>query len=132
MSRDPSVREEVSTQYVMGILNSRLFVFIYRLLALETGRVLAQVKPTVLAQLPIRAIDFTNRHDKVRHDQMVKFVDERLELQKRLAIANTPQEKNSFERQIAASDTQIDCLVHDLYGLCAEEIQTVGAGQSVR
>jgi hypothetical protein len=123
-----NVREEVSTQYVMGILNSRLFVFIYRLLALESGRVLAQVKPTVLAQLPIRTIDFANHNDKVSHDQMVSLVEQRLELHKRLAIANTPQEKNSSERQIAANDTQINGLVYDLYGLTADEIKIVENG----
>ena len=100
----------------------------YRLLALESGRVLAQVKPTVLAQLPIRTIDFANRNDKVSHDQMVSLVEQRLELQKRLAIANTPQKKNLFERQIAANDTQINGLVYDLYGLTADEIKIVENG----
>jgi hypothetical protein len=99
-------------------------------LALESGRVLAQVKPTVLAQLPIRAIDFDGRDDKARHDQMVKLVDQRLALQESLATANTPPEKTSFERQIAANDMQIDRLVYDLYGLTAEERQIVERGRS--
>jgi hypothetical protein len=125
-----SVREGVSTRYVMGILNSRLFVFIYRLLALESGRVLAQVKPTVLAQLPVRALDFTNRHDKARHDRIVMLVEERLELQKELAVANTPPEKTLLERQIMANDMQIDGLVYELYGLTTEEIQNIEGIQS--
>ena len=126
-----AVREGVSPHYVMGILNSRLFVFIYRLLALESGRVLAQVKPTVLGSLPIRAIDFANREDKARHDQMVNLVEQRMELQKRLTTANTPQEKTSLQRQIGANDAQINSLVHELYGLTAAEIKTVEAGQFV-
>jgi adenine-specific DNA-methyltransferase len=108
----------------MGILNSRLFVFIYRLLALESGRVLAQVKPTVLTQLPIRTCDSDNRDDKVLHDQMVRQVDQMLDSQRKLAIANTPQEKNSLERQIEANNKQVDHLVYDLYGLTAEEIRS--------
>ena len=39
--------------------------------------------------------------------------------------ARTPQEKTSLERQIAATDTQIDRLVYDLYGLAEEEIKIV-------
>lgn len=120
-----SLREEISTQYVMGILNSRLFVFIYRLLALESGRVLAQVKPTVLTQLPIRAIDFTNRQDKARHDQIVQLVEQRMDLQKRFSVANTPPEKTSLERQISANDMQINGLVYDLYNLTTEELRTI-------
>jgi type I restriction-modification system DNA methylase subunit len=119
------LREEISAQYVMGILNSRLFVFIYRLLALESGRVLAQVKPTVLAQLPIRAIDLTNGEDKMRHDRMVHLVGERIGLQKGFAVASTPSEKTSLERQIAANEMQINSLVCDLYDLTTEERRTV-------
>jgi type I restriction-modification system DNA methylase subunit len=119
------LREDVSTQYVMGILNSRLFVFIYRLLALESGRVLAQVKPTVLAQLPIRAIDLGNRQDKAQYDRVIQHVDDRLALHKQLAIAKTPQEKSSLERQITANDAQINGLVYCIYSLTSEEIQTV-------
>jgi type I restriction-modification system DNA methylase subunit len=119
------IREPIDSKYVMGILNSRLFVFIYRLLALESGRVLAQVKPTVLAQLPIRTITFSNKSDKFRHDRMVKLVEEMLELHKRLSAAKTPQEKTALERQIIATDAQIDRLVYDLYGLTEDEIKIV-------
>ena len=75
---------------------------------------LAQVKPTVLAQLPIRTITFSNKSDKSRHDRMVKLVEEMLELHKRLSAAKTPQEKTALERQITATDAQIDRLVYDL------------------
>lgn len=126
-----SVRDEVSPHYVMGILNARLFVFIYRLLALESGRVLAQVKPTVLGALPIRAIDFGKPQEKALHDQMVNLVKHRMQLQQRLPLANTPLEKTSLQRQIAANDAEINGLVHHLYGLTAEEIRTIYGGQTV-
>ena len=35
------------------------------------------------------------------------------------------QEKTALERQIAATDAQIDRLVYDLYGLTADEIKIV-------
>ena len=37
----------------------------------------------------------------------------------------TPQEKTALERQIAATDTQIDRLVYDLYALTEDEIRIV-------
>ena len=37
----------------------------------------------------------------------------------------TPQEKESLQRQIAATDRQIDNLVYELYGLTEEEIKIV-------
>lgn len=38
---------------LVAILNSRLLTYLYRLLSGEVGRVLAQVKPTVLANIPV-------------------------------------------------------------------------------
>ncbi len=41
------------------------------------------------------------------------------------AAANTPQEQTVFQRQIDATDRQIDRLVYQLYGLTDAEIQMV-------
>ena len=59
----------------------------------------------------------------------MKAVQQILELYNRLSAVRTPSEKTSFERQIAATDTQIDCLVHDLYGLTEDEIKIVQGTQ---
>jgi hypothetical protein len=56
---------------------------------------------------------------------MVKLVEQMLALHRRLAAARTPQEKSALERQIAATETQIDRLVYDLYGLTEDEIGIV-------
>ena len=42
-----------------------------------------------------------------------------------LSKSKTPQERTSVERQIAATDAQIDRLVYELYGLTEEEIKIV-------
>ena len=47
------------------------------------------------------------------------------EIHQRLSASKTPQEQTSLERQIAATDTQIDRLVYDLYGLTPDEIEIV-------
>jgi hypothetical protein len=56
---------------------------------------------------------------------MVKLVEQMLELHQRSSAAKTPSEKTSLERQIAATDAQIDRLVYDLYGLTQDEIRAV-------
>jgi hypothetical protein len=48
-----------------------------------------------------------------------------LDLNKRLAAAKTPNEKNMLQRQITATDSRIDRLVYDLYGLTGDEIKIV-------
>ncbi len=119
------LKSSVNPYYLMGILNSSLFVFVYRLLAIEKGRVLAQVKPTILEQLPIRRIDFSNPKDKARHDQIVALVERMLKLHQQKAAAQTGETLTLQERQIAATDHQIDRLVYELYELKEEEIKIV-------
>ena len=48
-----------------------------------------------------------------------------LSLNKQLAETKTPDEKTKLERQITATDRQIDQLVYELYGLTDDEIKIV-------
>jgi hypothetical protein len=49
--------------------------------------------------------------------------------EEQLPKAKMPQERESIERQIEATDKAIDALVYKLYGLTEEEIRIVEAGQ---
>jgi predicted nucleic acid-binding Zn-ribbon protein len=49
-------------------------------------------------------------------------------LHKQLPKAKTPHEQESLQRQIDATDKQIDGLVYELYGLTEEEIGIVRGG----
>jgi len=124
------IRVPANIRYLMGVLNSKLFTFIYRLLTLEKGRVLAQVKPTILQHLPIRTIDFDDPADKARHDRVVQLVEQMLALHKELPEATTGHEQDLIQRRIDATDRQIDTLVYELYELTSGEIEIVE--QSVR
>jgi len=42
-----------------------------------------------------------------------------------LAAATIPADKRLYQRQIEATDAEIDALVYDLYGLTEEEIAIV-------
>ena len=48
-----------------------------------------------------------------------------LDRHKRLAVAKTPTDKTAIQRQIEATDRQIDQLVYELYGLTVDEIKIV-------
>jgi type I restriction-modification system DNA methylase subunit len=120
------LRHTSSTNYVLGVLNSRLFRFLYRSAATEENRVLAQVKPTVLGTLPIRAINFSDAADKSRHDKMVALVEGMLELNKDKHSGKlAPSELDRVEREIGAADAEIDKLVYELYGITDVERRIV-------
>ena len=109
-------------------MNSRLIDFIYTLMNPEKGEALAQVKKYHVEQLTIRTINFFDPEDKSRHDRMVALVNQMLELHKQLASAKTDHDKTVIQRQIDATDRQIDQLVYELYGLTEEEIKIVEEG----
>ncbi len=73
----------------------------------------------------MRAIDFANEADKAAYDQIVSLVDSMLALHKRLAAAKSEAQKTVIQRQIDATDAEIDRLVYDLYGLTADEVAIV-------
>ncbi len=56
---------------------------------------------------------------------MVTLVERMLALHQQLAGAITPQVKAVLQRQIEATDRQIDRLVYELYDLSEEEIKIV-------
>ncbi len=84
-----------------------------------------EYKPMYVEQLPIRTINFEDKADRKRHDDMVKLVEQMLELHRRLAVARTSQEKTMLQRQIDATDREIDKLVYQLYDLTEAEIKIV-------
>lgn len=78
-----------------------------------------------VSQLPIRTIDSSNPEDVAKHDKMVSLVEQMLELHKKLGNAKPSNEKEMIQRRVDASDSEIDRLVYDLYGLTDEEIKIV-------
>ncbi len=120
-----SLKNSSLLNYAVGILNSRLFIFLYRLLSLESGRVLAQVKPAILDNLPMCKVDLSDQSDRARYEGISVLVERMLDLHKQLAAAKNPNDKTHLQREIEATDRQIDQLVYELYGLTEEEIKVV-------
>lgn len=58
-------------------------------------------------------------------DSIRQLVERMLSLHRQLAAAQTPAEKTVLQRQIEATDAQIDALVYALYGLSEAEIKIV-------
>ncbi len=65
---------------------------------------------------------------KNKHDQMGSLVECMLDLRKQITEAKIPQVKTMLQRQIEATDRQIDNLVYELYGLSEDEIRIVEGG----
>jgi len=114
--------------YLLGILNSRLaqFAFTDICAGLEGGgATYLRFFGHYLDKFPMRAPRPGSATDATAHDRMVALVQQMLDLHKQLSAAKTPVEQTAIQRQIDATDRQIDQLVYELYGLTDEEIRIV-------
>jgi type I restriction-modification system DNA methylase subunit len=119
------VLPEYSTKYVLGLLNSKLLEWFLRQSATQMRGGYYSYESRFIRNLPIRTIALSNPTDKARHDKMVELVERMISLHNELTAAKTPDEKTRIQRQIDATDQQIDQLVYDLYGLTEKEVQIV-------
>jgi len=97
-----------SNKFIVGVLNSKLSTYFYRLSSMETDRTLAQIKPTTLNDLPIRI----NNEDMVT--QIESVVDR--------IIATKEFNHNADTTTL---EQEIDQMVYQLYGLTEKEIKII-------
>ena len=116
---------EISYSYLLGLLNSKLLDIYLKSFSSQFSGGYYAYNRQYIQNLPIRPIDFTDKKDAARHDRMVGLVTRMLELNKKLAAASTPADKDLYKRQVDATDKEIDALVYELYGLTKEEIKVV-------
>jgi len=110
---------------LLGILNSRLahFYFSQVCAALEgPGAAYLRFFGQYLDGFPVCV---SRKSEIGAQDRMVTLVDRMLDLQRQLAGARTPHEKERLPREIEATDRRIDLLVYELYGLTDDEIGLV-------
>ncbi|MFH1419038.1 MAG: TaqI-like C-terminal specificity domain-containing protein [Planctomycetota bacterium] len=119
-------RDGTDVRYLVGLLNSRLIRYVYRQTVRESRqKAFPQVKVRSLRELPIREIDLDVPEDKRRHDRMVQLVQQMFDLHKQLSAAKTPTGKTVLQRQIDATNKQIDRQVYELYELSDDETRIV-------
>ncbi|KAF5043755.1 Type IIS restriction enzyme Eco57I [anaerobic digester metagenome] len=124
-SNDKTSIIAVNDLYLLGILNSKISdCYLHSIASTKQGGYF-EYKPMYISQIPIRPIDPSNPDDVAKHDRMVSLVETMLDLHRRLPSASTDHEKALIERQIEATDWQIDTLVYELYGLTEDEIRIV-------
>jgi len=114
-----------SPKYFLGLLNSRVLDFFLKNVSTTMRGGFFRYFTQFIARLPIRRIDFSDSFDKARYDRMVQLVDSMLALNKQLDEAKSASQKEVIQRQIDATDKEIDRLVYELYGLTEEEIKIV-------
>ena len=108
---------------LLGILNSRFMSLFYKHRAVKSAR---KLFPKVVIR-NLREFPYPSKFDKMQRPRLIHLVGQTLALGEELAGATISTDKDLFQRQIEATDRQIDALVYELYGLTEEEIAVVEA-----
>ena len=125
-AEDAVLSSNYSLFYVLGLVNSKLITYYFKT---NLGGGL-HASPANIRRLPIHRIDFDDPAEKATHDEIVRLVEQMLDLQKQRQEAEAGKEDVRFalKKRIQALDTEIDRLVYELYGLTEEEIKIVEGG----
>ncbi len=121
----PEMKE--SMKYLLGLLNSKLLDWYLKRVSTPLRGGFFRYFTEFVEQIPVRTIDFAKPGDIAKHDRLVGLVDQMLRLHKRLATVRIEQERTALQRQIAATELEIDRAVYELYGLTEEEVGIVEA-----
>jgi hypothetical protein len=129
-----TLRQDVSesTEYVLGLLNSALLDSYLKKVSTTLRGGFFRYFTQFIEQLPFRTIDAADKRAVAHHDQIVTLVKRMLDLHKKLAASSIPADKRLYQRQIDATDDEIDALVYELYGLTDQEIAIVEQDDSNR
>ena len=123
------INQNLSYEYLLGLLNSKLITWWYQKLIPEKGRVFAEVKVVNLEKLPIRVVDLNSgkKSEISRYNRMVSLVEQMLDTQKEFHNDKniTDSNKKLLNQRIKILDKQIDTLVYELYELTDEEIEII-------
>jgi hypothetical protein len=115
-----------AVEYLVGLLNSRLFRYLYSQSAREAGqRAFPQVKVGTLRRLPIRRLDLTDPRDHRQHDAIVNSVRQLLNFHEGQESAATLAAQHRVNEAIEEAEQQLDMLIYELYGLTADEIDII-------
>jgi hypothetical protein len=112
-------------EYFLALLNSGLMRWYFPQVSAPFRGNWRSANRQFLSLLPVRVVDFENKKDAAMHQQLVGLVNSMQVLQGQLGGAKSAAQKVILQRQIDATDAEIDRLVYVLYGLTAEEIALV-------
>ena len=78
-----------------------------------------------LEKFPIKSCDLNNFKEKTIHDEVIKMVDFRLELENQLHGAKLETKINQIKAKIDYCEKQINYNIYKLYNLSEDDIKTI-------
>lgn len=118
--------KQYDIRFFTAIILSKLCAFILKSQNVNLDRnAFPKINVNTLETFPIPKLDLSTPSEKSIHDEVVKYVNTMLVLNKELNETNLPDEITQLESRIKYTDKKIDELVYKMYKLTPEEIKIV-------
>jgi hypothetical protein len=117
VSRMETWDKKHSLKYILALLNSKLINFWY-----SNKYKMPTIGLYELHSIPFREIDFNNKSELTKYNEIIKHVDQLLQLNRDLQTATLPNQKEQIQGRISYCEDRINAMVYELYGLTGEEI----------
>ena len=111
--------------YFLAVLNSKLAGYCLRAACPAKLSGYIEFSASCISEMPIRVIDFRSGSDRKTHDDLVRLALHMVSLREQSRSKMTAHDQTMLQRQVHATDRQIDQLVYGLYGLTDGETQIV-------
>ena len=116
----------INLKYLLAIINSNLMNFYHSHKYLDLSKNLFQ---KILIQnckkFPIKVINSKDKTEIQQQEQIIKHVDQLLQLNKELQTATLPEKKEQIQSRIGYCEDKINEIVYGLYGLTEEEVEII-------
>ena len=116
---------EYSIYSILALLNSKLINWFYKMSFTNESNLTVNLSKTYLSQIPIKIISKETPENLGLLLSISNLAKSMIELNIKIKELKTPVEKTALQRQIDATDKNIDKLVYQLYGLTEKEIKIV-------
>ena len=120
-----SLEDSRLTPYVLGVLNSKLNFWKLQQISNKFRGGWITCTKQYFGVLPIKEIEKEGSSIRSIQNQIAELAEGLVSVNEQLAQAKIAQDKKFLERQIKATDRQIDQLVYKLYGLTSKEVLLV-------
>jgi len=114
-----------SQEYILGLLNSKLASWFIRQTATQMRGGYYSFEARFIRHIPIVLPNPSIPSERRIHDAVESQVKRMLDMMPRLNAVRSQHDQTALQRQIKATDAEIDRLVYELYGLTDDEIRIV-------
>ncbi len=118
------VPNKVNIKYLLALLNSKLFDFIYQK-KYKTKEIFPRILLENLKALPIKIINEKNKTEFRKQNEIIKLVDQLLKLNKEKAEIKLQSKMELLQNKMDYCEDRINEIVYELYGLTKDEIKIV-------